>query len=553
MECATSSQPLRTQLKQCMETRPGGVEPELVKYMSKLPVFLERADTTTQENLLSVGVLPWSRLENWHHSHNNRMVMMMPVKNRFPSSLVPPPRIVHQRRNRSSRQTKKPKDHRGGLSVPDEQQLVLNTNAQDGVEKKVLKGKICPRTGTLSKGLMSQEVGVHKEVISMANISRNKKSEKKQEETKLYHSTKKLSLKEAKTSKKSSTKKVQVVVEVDYSTQHSCPLPCKLADEKETSHLRRFIEPLLKPRATHSSGVQRKKLAITGCKTVNVNDSAHEKKVRAVLHATVKNNQPLFTFTVNKETNILAATQKKMGSSDDEGECISVYTFFSIKDRNSSWLNQRGRGQTHGVIISNVVAQMRVSSSSSLPSSGSIREFVLFSVELDQESVGKSDHLQLKNELAAIIVKRRASLNHNAVNKDISATVILQSGVHSMPHKGGGPSSLIQRWRTGGSCDCGGWDMGCNLRILTTSNSFELFFLGEQAAENPFLCYKPIKEGIYSVVYDSSLSQLQAFSICMALAESRKMSDFTLGHKTSRDEHKARVESVLVPDQMFKD
>ncbi|XP_048606367.1 uncharacterized protein LOC106387247 isoform X4 [Brassica napus] len=514
MECATSSQPLRTQLKQCMETRPGGVEPELVKYMSKLPVFLERADTTTQENLLSVGVLPWSRLENWHHSHNNRMVMMMPVKNRFPSSLVPPPRIVHQRRNRSSRQTKKPKDHRGGLSVPDEQQLVLNTNAQDGVEKKVLKGKICPRT-----------------VISMANISRNKKSEKKQEET----------------------KKVQVVVEVDYSTQHSCPLPCKLADEKETSHLRRFIEPLLKPRATHSSGVQRKKLAITGCKTVNVNDSAHEKKVRAVLHATVKNNQPLFTFTVNKETNILAATQKKMGSSDDEGECISVYTFFSIKDRNSSWLNQRGRGQTHGVIISNVVAQMRVSSSSSLPSSGSIREFVLFSVELDQESVGKSDHLQLKNELAAIIVKRRASLNHNAVNKDISATVILQSGVHSMPHKGGGPSSLIQRWRTGGSCDCGGWDMGCNLRILTTSNSFELFFLGEQAAENPFLCYKPIKEGIYSVVYDSSLSQLQAFSICMALAESRKMSDFTLGHKTSRDEHKARVESVLVPDQMFKD
>ncbi|CDY32669.1 BnaA02g07310D [Brassica napus] len=463
MECATSSQPLRTQLKQCMETRPGGVEPELVKYMSKLPVFLERADTTTQENLLSVGVLPWSRLENWHHSHNNRMVMMMPVKNRFPSSLVPPPRIVHQRRHRSSRQTKKPKDHRGGLSVPDEQQLVLNTNAQDGVEKKVLKGKICPRTGTLSKGLMSQEVGVHKEVISMANISRNKKSEKKQEETKLYHSTKKLSLKEAKTSKKSSTKKVQ--------------------------------------------------------------------KVRAVLHATVKNNQPLFTFT---------------------GECISVYTFFSIKDRNSSWLNQRGRGQTHGVIISNVVAQMRVSSSSSLPS-GSMREFVLFSVELDQESVGKSDHLQLKNELAAIIVKRRASLNHNAVNKDISATVILQSGVHSMPHKGGGPSSLIQRWRTGGSCDCGGWDMGCNLRILTTSNSFELFFLGEQAEEHPFLSYKPIKEGIYSVVYDSSLSQLQAFSICMALAESRKMSDFTLGHKSSRDQHKARVESVLVPDQMFKD
>ncbi|CAH2069467.1 unnamed protein product [Thlaspi arvense] len=367
---------------------------------------------------------------------------------------------------------------------------------------------------------------------------------------------------------------------------------CKKPSEKDTttsSHLRRFLEPLLKPRATHSGnsveglrgqGVQRIKLGITGCKTVNVNDSAHEKKlgssmVRAVLRVTVKNNQPLFTFAVNKETDIIAATQKKMGSSD-EGECTSVYTFFSIKDhkRNSAWLNQRGRGQTHG-IISNVVAQMRVSSS--LPS-GSIREFVLFSVELDQESTEKSD-LQLKNELAAIIVKmprwfnRRASQNmvhdHNAVDKeledhikdrvfdqDISATVILQSGVHSMPHKGG-PSSLIQRWRTGGSCDCGGWDMGCNLRILTnqhnfscknsttsnsppSSNPFELFFLGEEAEEHPFLSFKPIKEGIYSVVYDTSLTQLQAFSICMALAESRKMSEISLERKSSCDEHKAQ-------------
>ncbi|XP_009120411.1 uncharacterized protein LOC103845328 [Brassica rapa] len=364
-------------------------------------------------------------------------------------------------------------------------------------------------------------------------------------------------------------------------------------DTTTTSHLRRFLEPLLKPRATHSDnsvegprgqGVQRIKLGIKGCRSVNVNDSAHEKKVgssmvRAVLRVTVKNNQPLFTFAVNKETDIIAATQKKMGSSD-EGECTSVYSFFSIKDhkRNSAWLNQRSRGQTHG-IISDVVAQMRVSSSFR---SGFIREFVLFSVELDQESTEKSD-VQLKNELAAIIVKmprwfnRRASVNtvhdHTALSKgfgdpikdrafdqDISATVILQSGVHSMPHKGG-PSSLIQRWRTGGSCDCGGWDMGCNLIILTnqhnnscknsttsnsppSSNRFELYFLGEQAEEHPFLSYKPIKEGLYSVVYDSSLSQLQAFSICMALAESRKMTEITLEQKSSCDERKARAETV---------
>ncbi|VVB16541.1 unnamed protein product [Arabis nemorensis] len=770
-----------TTSKQCLKSRAND-ERELVKYMSKLPVFLERAETTPQEKLLSVGVLDWGRLEKWKHTHNRQI----PVKTRFPlvsqtdtslatlrdessagpskmhirSSRQPDPmsnsveETVKEYREIKGTRKKKPKDRRC-FSIPDEQ-LGPNTDAQgsDGYESKDLKGNIGPKAGTLSNGLNSESVLNMEVVRSKADGNRRRKSEKKlrernqndhdeelgrkqQEESKLYHSTKKLAREEAKTCKRSSTKKVRVIhgVEVDYCTQHSCPLPCKAdgclaknkigftdadqnkvsveipqcvslstkaintssrrkitedrastllavkhcmvepvqrqdsqshnaASEKKrstspfqrlsfsmsktsktnsegvvvpaaqldsvanstknssqnvalssgvngsdcnkpsekdtttTSHLRRLLEPLLKPRATHFGNsvegtrgqrVQRVKLGITGCKTVNVNDSAHEKKlgssmVRAVLRVTVKNNQPLFTFAVNKETDIIAATQKKMGSSE-EGECTSVYTFFSIKNhkRNSVWLNERRKGQTHG-IISNVVAQMRVSSS--LPS-GSIREFVLFSVELDQENTEKSD-LQLKNELAAIIVKmprwfhRRASLNtvqdSNAFNKevedhvkdrnldhDISATVILQSGVHSMPQKGG-PSSLIQRWRTGGSCDCGGWDMGCNLRILTnqhnfacknstasnsppSSNRFELFFLGEQPEEHPFLSFKPIKEGIYSVVYNPSLSQLQAFSICMALAESRKMSEISLEHKSSCDEHNARPETVLVPDQ----
>ncbi|XP_006280011.2 uncharacterized protein LOC17875660 [Capsella rubella] len=752
-----ATKPLQTPVKQRLESH------EVVKYMSKLPVFLERAETS-QEKLLSVGVLDWGRLEKWQHSHNRKTRFPL-VPHETDPLLAPPrdessagPSKVHNQssasltKHHSSRHSnvmpnsvedtlkereqikgtrrKKHKD-RKCVSIPDDQ-LGPNTDAQglDGCDEKHLKGKICPKSGTLSNELNS-EAGLDMEVKSKADRSRRRKSEKNlQGEKRDDHD-------EVKTRKRSSTRKVRVVhgVEVDYCTQHSCPLPCKAdgclakstigstdADQNKvsvdisqcvslstkarntsskgkitedrassllplkhcndepsqrqdskshkgasekgrsispfqrlsfsmgkasktnsegvavpptqldlmanstkidsqnvallsdvdgsdcnkpsakdtttTSHLRRLLEPLLKSRAIHSGnsvegtrgqGVQRIKLGITGCKSVNVSDSAHEKKlgssmVRAVLRVTVKNNQPLFTFAVNKETDIIAATQKKMGSSE-EGECTRVYTFFSIKDhkKNSGWLNQRGSGQTHG-IISNVVAQMRVSSS--LPS-GSIREFVLFSVELDQESTEKSD-LQLKNELAAIIVKmprwfhRRESLNtvqdHNALNEepedhikdrffdqDISATVILQSGVHSMPQKGG-PSSLIQRWRTGGSCDCGGWDMGCNLRILTnqhnlsyknstTSNSpaslnrFELFFLEEQAEEHPYLSFKPIKEGVYSVAYNSSLSQVQAFSICMSLAESRKMSEITREHKSSCDEHKARAKTALVADQ----
>ncbi|XP_010454587.1 PREDICTED: uncharacterized protein LOC104736320 [Camelina sativa] len=752
------TKPLKTRVKQqCLEEEEEDESHELVKYMSKLPVFLERAETSSQEKLLSVGVLDWGRLEKWQHSHNR-----VSMKSRFPlvphhhhtDALLAPlrdassssagPSKVHNRSSAcrtkhlsSSQQSnvmsnsvedtlrrKKHKDRRC-FSIPDDK-LGPNTDAQglDGCEEKDL----------------NPEAGLNMEVKSKADSNRRRKSEKNLHERNRNHHDGELGRKqqgEAKTCKRSSTRKVRVVhgVEGDYCTQHSLPLQCnadgclakstvgstdvdrnkvsaeisqcvplsgkakntsskgKIAEDRAssllsvkhcndessqrqdskshkgasekgrsispfqrlsfnigkasktnsegvvvpttqldsmanstkidsqnvallsdvdgsdcskssakdtntTSHLRRFLEPLLKPRAIHSGnsvegtrgqGVQRIKMGMKGCKSVNINDSAQEKKlgssmVRAVLRVTVKNNQPLFTFAVNKETDIIAATQKKMGSSE-EGECTSVYTFFSIKDhkKNSGWLNHRGSGQTHG-IISNVVAQMRVSSS--LPS-GSIREFVLFSVELDQESTEKSD-LQLKNELAAIIVKmprwchRRASLNtvqdHNALNEelddhikdrffdqDISATVILQSGVHSMPQKGG-PSSLIQRWRTGGSCDCGGWDMGCNLRILTnqhnlsyqnsttsnspaSSNRFELFFLGEQPEEHPFLSFKPIKEGIYSVVYNPSLSQLQAFSICMALAESRKMSEITREHKSSCDEHKARAKNVLVPDQ----
>ncbi|KAM1995776.1 hypothetical protein ACFX15_028794 [Malus domestica] len=43
-------------------------EDELVKYMSKLPSYLERGKNV-QEKVLNVGVLDWGRLEKWQHSH----------------------------------------------------------------------------------------------------------------------------------------------------------------------------------------------------------------------------------------------------------------------------------------------------------------------------------------------------------------------------------------------------------------------------------------------------------------------------------------------------
>lgn len=50
--------------------------------------------------------------------------------------------------------------------------------------------------------------------------------------------------------------------------------------------------------------------------------------------------------------------------------------------------------------------------------------------------------------------------------------VVVSAGFHGGPiSRIGGPSSLIERWRSGGHCDCGGWDIGCPLTVLNNNNN----------------------------------------------------------------------------------
>ncbi|KAF3457839.1 hypothetical protein FNV43_RR02499 [Rhamnella rubrinervis] len=61
---------------------------------------------------------------------------------------------------------------------------------------------------------------------------------------------------------------------------------------------------------------------------------------------------------------------------------------------------------------------------------------------------------------------------------DCSTTmdILIPAGLHGGPRtRNGGPSSLIERWRSGGHCDCGGWDMGCPLTILKPGPRHEVF------------------------------------------------------------------------------
>ncbi|KAJ8751303.1 hypothetical protein K2173_016485 [Erythroxylum novogranatense] len=315
---------------------------------------------------------------------------------------------------------------------------------------------------------------------------------------------------------------------------------------------------------------------------------------QALLQVAIKDGQPLYTFAVDNEHDIIAATGKKLSSTREDGySCI--YTFYSIqkvKKKNGRWIAQGGKGKDPAY-IHNVVALLKVSGSqfSSLTRQNYIvqsltREFVLFAVDLRRGEPQALD-FQPNDELAAIVVKipkviNKSSVRHghqsikysdlpgtrshstleNEVNLPffgcqtvMNATMILPSGIHSLPNKGG-PSSLIQRWRSGGSCDCGGWDLGCKLRILSNkfgnklvppkgrvTDKFEFMYQGEEDEDQPVFSLASFQEGIYSVEFNASLSILQAFSLGIAVIEGKKLHE--ISEISSSNEEKTSRETVL--------
>ncbi|KAI8560772.1 hypothetical protein RHMOL_Rhmol04G0281900 [Rhododendron molle] len=119
-----------------------------------------------------------------------------------------------------------------------------------------------------------------------------------------------------------------------------------------------------------------------------------------------------------------------------------------------------------------------------------------------------------------------------------SMDVLVPAGFHGGPrNRNGGPSSLTERWRSGGLCDCGGWDIGCPLTVLDTrqsikdvsspqvdtkgdKKSLDLFIQGSMRGA-PVLKMVNIHEGLYFIHFQSSLSALQSFSIAVAIIHTR--------------------------------
>ncbi|RDX86118.1 hypothetical protein CR513_32584, partial [Mucuna pruriens] len=389
--------------------------------------------------------------------------------------------------------------------------------------------------------------------------------------------------------------------------------PGDAGKSRSSSPLRRLLDPLLKPKTAnyhHSMESSQKDSVLAnkncrsgngkfsmekeldrdqtvGCTAINSVDLSKNKKFvpstfQALLRIAVKNGQPLFTFAVDNNSNILAATVKNLaGTKKDKcNRMVRIYTFFTFKEgkkKKGSWMNQTSKSKGPDY-FHHVVAQMKVSDSRHYDStskncvdSSTTKEFVMFSVKLKHGDAQVTEY-EPNDELAAIVVKSPNFINYahesscQNDSQDLHVTVVLPTGVHSLPSNGG-PSSLVERWRTGGSCDCGGWDLACKLHILANERQacrksriskscfphpFELFLQGnDQDQENqPAFSFSPFKPGVYSVAFDSSFSLLQAFSICIALVDG--LISYELSGSRNYMEGKSPRETPLVQTDEFE-
>lgn len=343
-----------------------------------------------------------------------------------------------------------------------------------------------------------------------------------------------------------------------------------------SSPLRRLLDPLLKPKGVESRSSERNPPArgrslksssgqiespaflsaketvdLKGLRRDDIGGPQYTQKngissTQALLQVAVKNGLPLFTFTVDNCRDILAATVKELGTKENmDGWIYTFLSFSEMKKKHAQWINPGSKDRNHG-FVSNIVAQMKVSDILDADSTGKRydksgrREFVLSAVS-SREADQTAGTLPC-DELAAVVVKYPRGIDcsnsgdfegiESGSDDPISTTVILPGGHHGVPSKGE-PSSLIKRWKAGGSCDCGGWDLGCQLRILAGSNQASQRLNSMKSQSIPFKLFaqdetmfvlSTFEDGIFSVEFDSSLKLIQAFSIAIAVVQSRTSS-----------------------------
>lgn len=592
---------------------------DLVMCMSNLPNYLEREENS-QEKTFNIGVLDWRRLKKWQHNQKD----LCHINNNNPHFSGNISAVMSSEASASHSRLScsfTPSQHRSELKAPSTERCCDGDKLFSGNEKSFQGRKSSPIKGlkehknkdlqreSETRSRRSENSSVVSDLKGSGIIHWSiKKNQDKKKSGPVRRSiaedecrqVEKGTFKSAKHRNSSPTRelnfgmaKITKSSSSDITSACVCPIDCtcdvsNATIRSRTSPLRRLFDPFLKPKGGgNSCHLARSKdpsridgsckLAggirgspapspVNGISNLSNNEKNEPSNLQALLQVAIKNGVPLYTFTVDNCSEILASTVKE-SCSPKRKERRWNFTFFSFsetKKKNGSWIYQ-GSKERNNEYIPNIVARMKASdvtypNSQKSMIKSSVREFVLSSA--GSRDIDRTSDSMPHDELAAIVIsfhEKISGLMHedNQVDRpaglkepfrkvticscvapngtmsddSFNASVILPGGDHGVPSKGE-PSPLIKRWKSGGSCDCGGWDLGCRLRILSsgqvskwfapTSGQFKLFFEEESGEKRPFYVLSPFKDGIFSVEFNSSIKLVQAFSIGIAVLNSGK-------------------------------
>ncbi|XP_071698040.1 uncharacterized protein [Rutidosis leptorrhynchoides] len=520
---------------------------EIVKHMKHLPRFLETRKPIP-DRALSFGVMDWARLEKWqykHHNNNNGLVKSnkySPSSSNSSSLFSTDDSSPRSTRDQSCSPAHQ-KIHRVTLKYHFETSSKddFSANNEDfqsfkdlpeeskSTPTSCLNGKLKIQDGSFEKPQKIQNLSQRK-----LDFSRNQSSRSRSKTPDRKRPTSCSKNSDGKPRSISPLRRFSFSLST--SSQPESPNSRRSTIDGNRTHsspLRRLFDPIF-PSKTHVTDTcnedsrTKVKPKVNFVKEVVVDDvsSSSSSRKQALFQTTVKNDRLLFTFAFENNKDILAATVTNLSPTKDDNMNL-LYTFFTVhevKKKNGNWLSHRSKNNKDQGYVPNVTAQMKVSNTNR-----GTREFVLYSL---------NPNVQLQDELGSIVVKFPRKVKSEDHQEFFNTTVILPGGSHGVPSKGA-PSPLIDRWRSGGACDCGGWDLGCGLATLSnqvhtsgsrsdkvqmTVSQFELFGQGETMNKRPIFSLSHLKEGIFSVDYSSSLSPTQAFSICVSVVESRKLS-----------------------------
>ncbi|CAH2059616.1 unnamed protein product [Thlaspi arvense] len=169
-----------------------------------------------------------------------------------------------------------------------------------------------------------------------------------------------------------------------------------------------------------------------------------------------------------------------------------------------------------------------------------------FPVEEEEEEEKKVGGWGMKFLKKTRLARTKHASETESCKHATSIDVVIPSGIHGGPrNRNGGPSSLVQRWKSGGSCDCSGWDLGCPLTVFKGQarkdlnegqcNLFELFTEGPKQGI-PGLRIMSVRDGLYFVQFEGKISVLQSFAVALAYihSQSQRLQPWSSGKCTEK-------------------